>query len=115
MASNRVEVIIPVTFATVNGERWSYCESKLKRIRYKRSIADAAVDGAVPEGNLRTPAQAQRDTMAWLERLDRGETTEVVRRRIVVPLSDADPKATKRRLRRYGEGEDEARHQDGQN
>src|SRR5205085_4399171 len=40
---DRVRVVIPVTFATVNGERWSYCESKLHRLEYKKSIADAAV------------------------------------------------------------------------
>lgn len=101
--ADTVDVIIPITYATVNGERWSYCESKLKRIEYKRSIADAAVDGAVPEGNLRTPAQAQRDVMAWLERLERGETGEVVRMRIVVPLSDANPNDVKRRQGAYGD------------
>ena len=101
--AHTVDVVIPITYATVNGERWSYCESKLRRIEYKRSIADAAVDGAVPEGNLRTPAQAQRDVMSWLDRLDRGETAEVVRVRIVVPLSDADSSDVKRRHRKYGD------------
>jgi superfamily II DNA or RNA helicase len=28
----KVEVVIPVTFAMVNGQRWSYCESKLHRL-----------------------------------------------------------------------------------
>ena len=98
-----VNVIIPITYARVNGERWSYCDSKLKRIEYKRSIADAAVDGAVPEGNLRTPAQAQRDVMTWLDRLDRGETAQIVRTRITVPLSDSDEAAVARRLRTYGD------------
>ena len=98
-----VDVIIPTTYADVGGERWSYCESKLRRIEYKRSIADAAVDGAVPEGNLRSPAQAQKDIMAWLERLDRGETSEIVRTRITVPLEDSDPTEVDRRLRTYGD------------
>ena len=44
----KVRVVIPVTFAMVGGERWSYCESKLHRLEYKKSIADAAVDGVVP-------------------------------------------------------------------
>jgi len=101
-ASREVEVVIPVTHADVRGERWSYCESKLRRLRYKKSIADAAVDGVVPEGNLRTPAQAQRDLMAWLERLASGATEEVVRRKITVPLSD-EPVAVAARLTRYGD------------
>ncbi len=100
--SKRVEVVIPVTHADAGGERWSYCESKLNRLRYKKSIADAAVDGVVPEGNLRTPAQAQRDLMAWLDRLSRGQTEEVIRRRIVVPLSD-EPVEVASRLARYGD------------
>ena len=87
----------------VNGERWSYCDSKLNRIKYKKSIADAAVDGEVPEGNLRSPAQAQADLMAWLERLDRGETAQIERRAIVVPLDGDDPKGEAKRLRKYGD------------
>ena len=99
---NKVQVIIPVTFADINGSRWSYCDSKLQRIRYKKSIADAAVDGAVPEGNLRSPAQAQRDIMAWLERLEQGQLAAVTRKRIIVPLSD-DEVETRRRLAKYGD------------
>ena len=99
---DKVQVVIPVTFADINGSRWSYCDSKLQRIRYKKSIADAAVDGAVPEGNLRSPAQAQRDIMSWLERLEEGQITAISRRRIIVPLSD-DEGETRRRLARYGD------------
>ena len=99
---DKVQVVIPVTFADINGNRWSYCDSKLQRIRYKKSIADAAVDGAVPEGNLRSPAQAQRDVMAWLERLEQGQVAAITRRRIIVPLSD-DEGETRQRLARYGD------------
>ncbi len=99
---DRVKVLIPMRFADVNGERWSYCETKLARIRYKKSIADAAVDGAVPVGNLRSPAQAQRDIMKWLERLEEGRETTITRRKIVVPLS-GDRATAKKRLARYGD------------
>ena len=61
--------LIPVTYADIHGERWSYCQSKLDRISYKKTIGDAAVDGVVPEGNLRSPAQASKDLMTWLHRL----------------------------------------------
>jgi superfamily II DNA or RNA helicase len=100
--SKKVEVIVPLTYAEVNGVKWSYCHSKLQRIRYKKSIADAAVDGAVPEGNLRSPAQAQSDILAWLERLESGEELTIQRRPIVVPLSDVGAAAEKR-LARYGD------------
>ena len=100
--SKKVEVIVPLTYSSVNGARWSYCDSKLQRIRYKKSVADAAVDGAVPEGNLRSPAQAQSDILAWLERLESGEELTIQRRPIVVPLSDVGAAAEKR-LARYGD------------
>ncbi len=100
--SSAIEVVIPVTFAMVNGERWSYCESKLNRLQYKKSIADAAVDGVVPEGNLRTPAQAQQDIMHWLERLKDGAVETITRRKIVIPLS-GEPSEVKRRVAAYGD------------
>lgn len=99
---DKVEVIIPVTFAMVNGQRWSYCESKLHRLEYKKSIADAAVDGVVPEGNLRTPAQAQQDIMGWLGRLEAGHMSEVARAVIKIPLS-GEPADVERRIQRYGD------------
>ena len=37
-----------------------------KRLRFKKFIPDAAVDGDVPEGHLRTPAQAYQDVLARL-------------------------------------------------
>lgn len=99
---DKVHVIIPVTFAMVRGERWSYCESKLHRLEYKKSIADAAVDGVVPEGNLRTPAQAQQDIMDWLSRLETGKVAEVRRPPIKIPLS-GEPSEVQRRVARYGD------------
>lgn len=98
----KVEVIIPVTYAMVNGERWSYCQSKLDRLQYKKSIADAAVDGVVPEGNLRTPTQAQQDIMGWLARLETGQMNEVDRAVIKIPLTGT-PADVERRVARYGD------------
>ncbi len=97
-----VEVVFPITFAEVNGEEWSWCQSRLNRIEYKKSIADAAVDGIVPTGHLRSPAQAFKDAVGWLERLDGGEVSEIKRARIVVPLSD-EPVEVERRVARYGD------------
>ena len=101
--SATVTVVIPLTFAEVDGERWSWCESKMERIRFKKSIADAAVDGVVPEGHLRSPAQAYQDVIAWLERLDGGDIRTIARPSIVVPLPDRDPSEIDSRQRRYGD------------
>jgi hypothetical protein len=99
---DKVEVVIPVTFAMVNGQRWSYCESKLHRLQFKKSIADAAVDGVVPEGNLRSPSEAQQDIMAWLTRLEAGDLESITRPEIKIPLS-REPSDVARRVRRYGD------------
>jgi Hypothetical methyltransferase/Probable Zinc-ribbon domain/Helicase conserved C-terminal domain len=98
-----VTMVIPLTYAAVNGQHWSWCESKMQRLRFKRSIADAAVDGIVPEGHLRTPAQAYQDLMAWLERLYTGDLAVITRPRITIPLPDLGPADTERRVHRYGD------------
>jgi len=102
-AADHVSVIIPATYAEVNGKRWSWCDGKLNRIRFKKSIADAAVDGVIPESELRTPAQAYQDVMAWLERLERGELSIVERPPNVVPPSQDDAAVDGRRIRKYGD------------
>jgi hypothetical protein len=77
-SQSTVTMILPLTYAEVHGQRWSWCQSKMQRLRFKKSIADAAVDGVVPEGHLRTPAQAYQDVMAWLMRLDAGEVEVII-------------------------------------
>jgi len=100
---NKVTMVIPLTYAEVNGAHWSWCESKMNRLRFKKSIADAAVDGVVPEGHLRSPAQAYQDVMAWLERLESGELQTITRSKIVIPLPEIDSVEVERRKRRYGD------------
>ena len=97
-----VDVVFPITFAQVNGEEWSWCQSRLNRLQYKKSIADAAVDGVVPTGHLRSAEQAFQDALGWLKRLESGEVSEVQRTRIVVQLSDI-PVEMERRLSKYGD------------
>ncbi|MBD2129458.1 zinc-ribbon domain-containing protein [Microcoleus sp. ZQ-A2] len=100
---DKVTLIIPLTYADVNGQRWSWCDSKMQRLRFKKSIADAAVDGIVPEGHLRTPAQAYQDIIAWLERLETGQVEAISRQKMIIPLPDDDPADVQRRQHRYGD------------
>ena len=100
--SKVVTVVVPRTYADVDGERWSWCETKWDRLEFKRSIADAAVDGVVPEGQLQSAAQAMGAALAWLKRLDEGNLATVVRPLIQIPLTGGDPKDEVRR-RRYGD------------
>jgi hypothetical protein len=103
MKADTVRVVIPVTHAHVGGEDWSWCESKLNRLRWKKSIADAAVDGKVPEGHLRTSQQAYSDVMSWLSRLDEGNLATVTRRPVVTLLDEATVAEQAKRRGAYSE------------
>jgi superfamily II DNA or RNA helicase len=67
-----VKVFLPITDIHLpNGERWSWCRSKLDRIRSKRDVAKAAVDGEVPDAaSMITPAEATKYWTGWLRRLE---------------------------------------------
>ena len=94
-------VVILMTSANVAGAEWSWCKSKWRRIAFKRSIADAAVDGVmVQRRELRKLEQVYRDLMSWLDRLASGEMETVTRRKIVVPLA-GDPVEVGKRFARY--------------
>ena len=67
-----VIVYLPITdIALPNGERWSWCRSKLDRIESKRDIAKAAVDGEIPDAaTLINPSEASKYWLNWLQKLD---------------------------------------------
>jgi len=100
---DRVKMVIPMTYADVRGNRWSWCDTKMRRLQFKKSIADAAVDGVVPEGHLRSPAQAMQDVMGWLKRLQEGELQEIKRIPIRVPLPDTEDESVIKRRAAYGD------------
>jgi len=96
-------ILMPVTFGLDEGEHWSWDEGRLARLQNKQTIADAAVDGVMPEGQLRTESQAFRDLRKWLDRLKTGEQKSIVRPRIFVPLPDTDSADVQRRNFNYGD------------
>lgn len=67
-----VTIHVPITDITLpDGQRWSWCRSKLDRIESKRDIAKAAVDGEIPDAaTLITPSEASKYWLKWLEKLD---------------------------------------------
>jgi superfamily II DNA or RNA helicase len=91
-------VNVYVIRATIDG--YPYDELKWKRIEFKKTLADCAVDGTLPEKNLVTPQQATMEAVKWLERLERGEISTVVRRDLNVELA---PVQVKKRLAKYGD------------
>ena len=84
--------------ASIGG--YQYDELKWKRIQFKRTLADCAVDGRLPEKNLVTPQQAAMEAVKWLERLERGEISTVVKRDLNVELT---PVELKKRVIKYGD------------
>jgi len=67
-----VIINIPITDISLpDGQRWSWCRSKLDRIESKRDIAKAAVDGEIPDAaTLISPGEASKYWLKWLEKLD---------------------------------------------
>jgi transcription elongation factor Elf1 len=96
-------IISPVTYGLDAGERWSWDEGRLARLKNKQTVADAAVDGKMPDGQLRSESQAFRDLRQWLERLKTGEQKSITRPKIFVPLPDVDPVDNRRRNTQYGD------------
>ena len=69
--ANTVTVVIPKTTTMLDNQEWSYCGSKWQRICFKRSIAESAVDGILPEGTLTSSDSAHRAMLSWIQRLEK--------------------------------------------
>jgi superfamily II DNA or RNA helicase len=103
-AFHDVEVFIPQVALRNGADEWSWDRQRLARIHYKKTLADAAVDGVVPEANLASPElmleEARRSLAAWIDRLATGEAREVLRPVLRVPLA---PETVKDGTRRFGD------------
>jgi superfamily II DNA or RNA helicase len=99
-----VDVFIPQIVLNNNGESWSWDKQRLARIKYKKTLADAAVDGNVPEANLASQsammAEAKNALKDWIARLESGEIRQLNRAELKVPLP---PEIEKKALHRYGD------------
>jgi len=99
-----VDVFIPQIVLTNQGESWSWDKQRLARIKYKKTLADAAVDGNVPEANLASQsammAEAKNALKDWIARLDAGEIRQLNRAELKVPLP---PDVEKSAIHRYGD------------
>ena len=84
--------------ASIGG--FPYDQNKLNRLRYKRTLAECAVEGILPEKKLVSAPQAAREAVKWLERLERGEISCVTRRELDVQLT---PVEIKTRIRKFGD------------
>lgn len=98
-----VEIVIPVTNLNINGEEKSWCKSRLSRIKFKKTLADAAVDGIIPEENFRTEQQVLDDLMKWIDRLSENKILAFDRKPLVSSLFTQDKKEINKRLRTFGD------------
>lgn len=85
--SGQVDVLVPTTFIDTDPDeqgrtRWSYCDARWARIRFKKSMADAAVDGIIPTGQLESDAAMTKKMLTWIQRISDGNTVEIERQRL---------------------------------
>lgn len=74
---HQVEVIIPqVTLREERAGQWSWDDLRLRCIEYKQTLADAAVDGVIPQGGLPSKMEMQRRSLKalqiWKENVSKG-------------------------------------------
>ena len=99
-----VEIFIPQIILDDNGTEWSWDKQRESRIQYKRTLADAAVDGAIPEANLVNPkmmlSEAKKTLDEWISRLESGKIYELIRKPLTVPLP---PEEKNKAIHKYGD------------
>ena len=103
-AFHNVEVFIPQVVLRNVADEWSWDRQRLARIHYKKTLADAAVDGIVPEAKLASPElmleEAKRALAVWIDRLTNGGPRVVLRPILRVPLP---PEAVRDGVTRFGD------------
>jgi len=101
---NQIEIFIPQVILQHKDQDWSWDQQRFKRIKYKKTLADAAVDGIVPEANLINQSkmlnEAREALNQWVERLEDGELREINRPLLEIPLP---PEVFKKNINKYGE------------
>ena len=72
-----VDIIIPQVKINLGNKEWSWDIQRLKLIRQKRSLADAAVDGIIPKKNLPSIKKLCSDSLyalkEWKKRVNEGD------------------------------------------
>lgn len=85
-----VEIIIPQVYVELDDKQWSWDKQRLKLIREKRTLADAAVDGIIPSKHIPTKQKLCSDSLkalkSWKERVNDGKVTSIERKDLVLPL-----------------------------
>ncbi len=90
----KVEVIIPQVILDHQGDIWSWDRQyRWSRIQWKKSLADTAIDGIIPKGELASEKvvlqKAGEALQTWIDRVESGEIYEINREELRVPLPEA--------------------------
>jgi superfamily II DNA or RNA helicase len=99
----KVEVIIPQVILDHQGDIWSWDRQyRWSRIQWKKSLADTAIDGVIPKGELASEKvvlqKAGEALQTWIDRVESGEIYEINREELRVPLPEAIAKILQRRF-----------------
>lgn len=85
-----VEIVIPQVYVDLEEKRWSWDKQRLKLIREKRTLADAAVDGIIPSKHIPSRQKLCSDSLqalrSWKERVNDGKVTTIERKDLILPL-----------------------------
>jgi hypothetical protein len=85
-----VEIVVPQVMLDYKGDTWSWDQSRMALIRYKRTLSDCAVDGYIPETVRINPDELlkrSREALErWIERIDLEGILVTERQRLTVPL-----------------------------
>jgi len=65
---DKVEVFVPLVELRQGDKVWSWDRLRLDRIRFKRTLSDAVVDGVIPEGKLPAREEMQAHSLQALQR-----------------------------------------------
>jgi Hypothetical methyltransferase len=102
-----VEVVVPEVVLpgrARDGSDWSWDRRRMDRIKYKMTLADAALDGVQALGDLGPPEQLSFRALGaldlWTQRIEAEGPFVFERERLVIPLPT---EAAAVALRRYGE------------
>jgi hypothetical protein len=84
------------------GNVWSWDKMRMHRIQYKKTLADAALDGVIPEGELASPEtmfkQAREALQAWIARVEQDGVAIIDRAKLRVPLPEEQARIVQRRF-----------------
>ena len=88
----KINVSIPQVIAHHDNQDWSWDKQRMGRIKWKQTLADAAVDGVIPKKQLMSQSdmltQSKTALHNWINRLEDGTVFSISRKTLQIPLPD---------------------------